>query len=40
MREIRRESADAMSQQLSIKTKEVIMYQNEVAHQKTINTKL
>ena len=32
MREIRHASADAMGQQLAIKTKEVEMYQKEVHH--------
>ena len=32
MREIQRESADAMGQQLAIKTNEVEMYQKEVQH--------
>jgi len=40
MREIRRESADAMGKQLTLKAKEVEMYQKEVQHQKAINVKL
>ena len=40
MREIRTQNADAVGQQLAIKTKEVEMYQKEVQHQKAINQKL
>jgi hypothetical protein len=40
MREIKRESADAMGKQLTLKVREVEMYQKEVQHQKAINAKL
>lgn len=40
MREIKRESADAVNKQLALKTVEVEMYQKEVQHQKAINLRL